>query len=165
MHHSWYNFWDWIPPGWHHVVKSAGDGFRQKMSAKRKQCWAVSSAIDKHMGLMIIAQFSRFRQSLQSWERLRVWAFPWWIWFEAYDSMVATAVRRAFKKNKVLISFIWPWLIFYTLASTRLPRPQVDFPSAPIKNFNLTHEVDDPLIWIWKSNFSFQFWNDYQAQG
>lgn len=51
MHHSWYNFWDWIPPGWHHVVKSAGDGFRQKMSAKRKQCWAVSSAIDKHGSL------------------------------------------------------------------------------------------------------------------
>lgn len=19
MHHSWYNFWDWIPPGWHHA--------------------------------------------------------------------------------------------------------------------------------------------------
>lgn len=51
MHHSWYNFWDWIPPGWHHVVKSAGDGFRQKMSAKRKQCWAVSSTIYRHMGL------------------------------------------------------------------------------------------------------------------
>lgn len=33
------------------MVKSAGDGFRQKMSAKRKQRWAVRSAADKHMGL------------------------------------------------------------------------------------------------------------------
>lgn len=28
MHHSWYHFWDWIPPGWHHVeAESGGEGF------------------------------------------------------------------------------------------------------------------------------------------
>lgn len=156
MHHSWYNFWDWIPPGWHHVVKSAGDGFRQKMSAKRKQCWAVSSAIYKHVGLCEGGGKKKVNCTIfQLWMKstelrtLETRSFrpdknhlksilPWWSQLEG----------RGWKRTMCKVALIWPRLIFYTLVSCCLPRPQVCFPSALTNHSNLSDDGNHRNIWM-----------------